>query len=129
KADGAVMEPDKAKSTLSAYLRSGQVNSEVFVAAAAKSHELDQELQGVTSFSQLSADQRSVTRRDAFLITETVNKLNKGGKLGGGDEVKPLLGLAKNLKGVTSFIPTWVKFAVAIALGLGTTVGWKRIVV
>ena len=27
------------------------------------------------------------------------------------------------------FIPIWVKIAVAIALGLGTMVGWKRIVV
>jgi PiT family inorganic phosphate transporter len=31
--------------------------------------------------------------------------------------------------GVTKFIPTWVKVAVAMALGLGTMVGWKRIVV
>jgi PiT family inorganic phosphate transporter len=29
----------------------------------------------------------------------------------------------------TKFIPTWVKVAVAMALGLGTMVGWKRIVV
>jgi PiT family inorganic phosphate transporter len=29
----------------------------------------------------------------------------------------------------TKFIPTWVKVAVAIALGLGTIVGWRRIVV
>jgi inorganic phosphate transporter, PiT family len=29
----------------------------------------------------------------------------------------------------TRFIPRWVKIAVAIALGLGTMVGWKRIVV
>ena len=29
----------------------------------------------------------------------------------------------------TKFIPTWVKVAVALALGLGTMVGWKRIVV
>ncbi|MCR8720623.1 inorganic phosphate transporter, partial [Pseudomonas syringae] len=29
----------------------------------------------------------------------------------------------------TRFIPTWVKIVVAIALGLGTMVGWKRIVV
>ena len=27
------------------------------------------------------------------------------------------------------FIPNWVKIAVAIALGMGTMVGWKRIVV
>jgi PiT family inorganic phosphate transporter len=30
---------------------------------------------------------------------------------------------------VAKFIPLWVKVAVAIALGLGTMVGWKRIVV
>src|SRR5262249_7491627 len=29
----------------------------------------------------------------------------------------------------TRFIPTWVKIAVAVALGLGTMVGWKRIVI
>src|SRR5262249_12124565 len=33
------------------------------------------------------------------------------------------------LDGSTRFIPTWVKIAVAIALGLGTMVGWKRIVI
>jgi PiT family inorganic phosphate transporter len=33
------------------------------------------------------------------------------------------------LDGATKFIPTWVKVAVAIALGLGTMIGWKRIVV
>jgi PiT family inorganic phosphate transporter len=30
---------------------------------------------------------------------------------------------------VTKFIPAWVKFAVALSLGLGTMIGWKRIVV
>src|SRR5262249_49948522 len=33
------------------------------------------------------------------------------------------------LDAATRFIPVWVKVAVAIALGLGTMVGWKRIVV
>ena len=35
----------------------------------------------------------------------------------------------KEIDGATKFIPLWVKVAVAIALGLGTMVGWKRIVV
>src|SRR4029077_18910025 len=34
----------------------------------------------------------------------------------------------KQLDHSTKFIPTWVKVAVAIALGLGTMIGWKRIV-
>ena len=35
----------------------------------------------------------------------------------------------KHVDHSTRFIPTWVKVAVAMALGLGTMVGWKRIVV
>jgi PiT family inorganic phosphate transporter len=35
----------------------------------------------------------------------------------------------KHIDNATKFIPGWVKVAVAMALGLGTMVGWKRIVV
>jgi len=35
----------------------------------------------------------------------------------------------KHIDNATKFIPSWVKVAVAMALGLGTMVGWKRIVV
>src|ERR1700752_4509874 len=34
-----------------------------------------------------------------------------------------------SLDSATKFIPTWVKIAVALALGLGTMIGWKRIVI
>ena len=40
-----------------------------------------------------------------------------------------LKGFKKEVDEATKFIPLWVKVAVAIALGLGTMVGWKRIVV
>ena len=45
------------------------------------------------------------------------------------DEIKTLNAYKHSLDQATKFIPTWVKVAVAIALGLGTMVGWKRIVV
>ena len=35
----------------------------------------------------------------------------------------------RSISTATKFIPTWVKVAVALALGMGTMVGWKRIVV
>src|ERR1700678_3509577 len=35
----------------------------------------------------------------------------------------------KHIDNATKFIPTWVKVAVALALGMGTMIGWKRIVV
>src|SRR5262249_52032827 len=34
-----------------------------------------------------------------------------------------------SLDNATKFIPGWVKIVVAIALGLGTMIGWKRIVI
>ena len=44
-------------------------------------------------------------------------------------EVKILSAYKGSLDDATKFIPFWVKVAVALALGLGTMVGWKRIVV
>ena len=39
-----------------------------------------------------------------------------------------LQALRSALDATTHFIPVWVKIAVALALGLGTVVGWRRIV-
>ena len=44
-------------------------------------------------------------------------------------EVATITGYRKGLDSLTKFIPTRVKIAVAFALGLGTMIGWKRIVV
>jgi len=44
-------------------------------------------------------------------------------------EVATLNAYKKELDSSTKFIPAWVKVAVALALGLGTMIGWKRIVV
>ncbi len=57
-----------------------------------------------------------------------MTKLGKGKNLSK-DEMKNLGGYLKNLEGITKFIPIWVKLLVAMALGFGTMVGWKRIVV
>jgi PiT family inorganic phosphate transporter len=53
---------------------------------------------------------------------------DKEAELGAGD-VAVLNAYKGSLDSATKFIPGWVKIAVAIALGLGTMVGWKRIVV
>src|SRR5215510_5519296 len=57
-----------------------------------------------------------------FLMKDKENDLTK-------DEVGKLAAYKKSLDNATKFIPLWVKVAVAIALGLGTMIGWKRIVV
>ena len=45
------------------------------------------------------------------------------------DDIKVISNYKGFLDKSTKFIPSWVKVAVALALGLGTMVGWKRIVV
>jgi PiT family inorganic phosphate transporter len=45
------------------------------------------------------------------------------------EDVEAVRNYRRMLDRGTKFIPTWVKVAVALALGLGTMVGWKRIVI
>src|SRR5262249_7757824 len=57
-----------------------------------------------------------------LLMKDKENDLSK-------DEAATLNKYKASLDNATKFIPTWVKVAVAIALGLGTMIGWKRIVI
>src|SRR6202011_864541 len=69
-------------------------------------------------------------RNDMYLISETLAMLKKKGSLNAtAPEQADLDHFKKDIDNATKFIPTWVKVAVAIALGLGTMVGWKRIVI
>jgi inorganic phosphate transporter, PiT family len=63
------------------------------------------------------------------VVSETLARLIKAKKLPSQLDPAAAADYQKTLKSVTNFIPTWVKIAVALALGLGTMIGWKRIVV
>jgi PiT family inorganic phosphate transporter len=69
-------------------------------------------------------------RNDMYLISESIRLMQKSGKpqFAGADNAV-LANYKKHIDHSTRFIPLWVKVAVAMALGLGTMVGWKRIVV
>ena len=65
-----------------------------------------------------------------YLTSEALRLMKKSGvaKISAADWTV-LDNYKKHIDKATKFIPTWVKVAVALALGLGTMVGWKRIVV
>ena len=69
-------------------------------------------------------------RNQMYLTSETLRLMAKSGgpQMSAADNM-----IVANYTGYldksTKFIPTWVKVAVALALGLGTMIGWKRIVV
>jgi PiT family inorganic phosphate transporter len=69
-------------------------------------------------------------RNDLYLVGEALRLMQKSGNPKFSDaDAAVLKNYKKYVDNSTKFIPTWVKVAVAMALGLGTMVGWKRIVV
>lgn len=69
-------------------------------------------------------------RNDMYLISESLRLMQKSGDPKFSDADQAILKNYKiHIDGTIKFIPSWVKVCVALALGLGTMVGWKRIVV
>jgi inorganic phosphate transporter, PiT family len=119
-----------ATDELSAYLKTtGVATEKTFGALAGHNREVAIELEGRSSFADLTVDQRKGFRSDIYLLSESIGKLIKQHKIKDPAEVKLLTKYQAALQKETKYIPTWVKIAVAIALGFGTMIGWKRIVV
>jgi PiT family inorganic phosphate transporter len=65
-----------------------------------------------------------------YLVDEALRRLDRTAAVPfASADVDTLLAYRAMLDSATRFIPTWVKIAVAVALGLGTMVGWRRIVI
>ena len=74
-------------------------------------------------------EQRKDLRSAIYLVSASLAKLKKSHAVASADDAKSLGAYKTSLDKTTNFIPLWVKIAVALALGLGTMIGWKRIVV
>jgi PiT family inorganic phosphate transporter len=116
---------------LSAYLKpTGKAEPKTYAALAAMNHRVTDTLAGRTSLSELPDGDRKLLRTQIYLVAETIGKLNKQHLLTDPAEQKDLKAYKEShLDKTTKFVPLWVKVAIALALGLGTMIGWKRIVV
>jgi PiT family inorganic phosphate transporter len=83
------------------------------------------------SLDRVPAEATPNLRNDMYLVLDATRMIAKDPAKGGfGErEVARLKDYQARLEGGTRYIPLWVKVAVALALGLGTMIGWKRIVV
>ena len=124
------MTNDQASSELSNFLKTSEkAGDKTFAALAAKSRSISEKLGGKTKIDDLPAGQRRDLRTDLYLASGAINKAIKEDKVPDAGEKKRLGDYAKSMDGLTQYIPFWVKLAVACALGFGTMIGWKRIVV
>ncbi len=84
-------------------------------------------MNGVSDLHNIPGADRRSLRLDVYLVAESLARLAKIKKVPAALDPKAADSYTKSLHGLTNFIPVWIKFAVAIALGLGTMIGWKRI--
>jgi PiT family inorganic phosphate transporter len=119
--------PDLA--AISQFAKSGKATSDTFNAFAKECTAVSAMLQGVKSFGSLPGDQRAALRKAIYTLDDGAAKMVKAKIIKDKAASDTIAALDTNLKGYTQYIPLGVKIAVAFALGLGTMVGWKRIVV
>jgi inorganic phosphate transporter, PiT family len=112
------------------YVAARQLNEGTYPSLAVLVRHISEEVQKYGSLAKLPVDAVGNTRNDMYLVSEAVRFLMKDKENDlSGEEIKALEVYKEALDNSTRFIPLWVKIAIAVALGLGTMVGWRRIVV
>jgi len=115
---------------VASFVRSRQVAPETVPSLIRLMGDVSENVGRYGSLRSVPAEAVQNVRNDMYLTSEAIRLMQKTGQpVFDADTTKNLAAYRKALDEATKFIPTWVKVAVAIALGLGTMVGWRRIVV
>jgi inorganic phosphate transporter, PiT family len=125
-----VLTIDAARSVVGDALRTKKVNTpQVFDALGVLSGDIVSQVKAYGSVKHVPAAATPNLRNDMYLASAATGGLMKAKGVFAGKEAATMKAFSGELDKSTRFIPLWVKVGVAIALGLGTMVGWKRIVV
>src|SRR6195256_2863847 len=112
------------------YVSQRKINEGTYPSLAVLVRDIGTQVDQYGSLAKVPAEAVGNTRNDMYLASEALRFLMKDKENDlSKDEVATLNTYKKSLDSATKFIPLWVKVAVAIALGLGTMIGWKRIVI
>src|ERR1700683_2069101 len=112
------------------YVRSRQFTPNTMLALRTVINDIANETSLYKELKNIPNERVRNFRNDMYLVGEALRLMKKSGKpeISAADNAI-LANYKSHIDHQTRFIPTWVKVAVAMALGLGTMVGWKRIVV
>ena len=115
---------------VTSYVALHQLNEGTYPSLAALMREISNQVTQYGSLGKIPAAAVGNTRNDMYLASEAIRFLMKDKESDlSKEDIAALNNYKRSLDEATKFIPFWVKIAVAIALGLGTMIGWKRIVV
>jgi PiT family inorganic phosphate transporter len=127
---GVGSAPADSRAEITRYVRTREIAKETIPALQVVMRDVAGEVAHYKELKDLPPEQTSNVRNDMYLMSESLRLIDKSAtpKLSATDA--PIVKNYKvHMEEAIRFIPGWVKVAVAIALGLGTMVGWKRIVV
>ena len=112
------------------YIRTRQMRPDTVLALRALVDNVDRQVVLYREFTALPPQDQGNVRNDMYVASEALRfMIQAHNPAFTPDETAALNNYKSKVDKSTKFIPTWVKVAVALALGLGTMVGWKRIVI
>jgi PiT family inorganic phosphate transporter len=127
---GLQISGDDARKRVGEALKTRDLDRpEIFAALTALTHEITTGVQTYGSIRRVPAAATANMRNDMYLASDAIRLLPATGAQFSTQDAATLKAYRMQLENGTRFIPDWVKLSVAIALGLGTMIGWKRIVV
>lgn len=129
-ADGVPSDSADDDEVLAAFVKpGGEPSPAVFAALARLCDDVGGVLREAGTFQAMSVETRGHVRKHLYLAAKSIAKLDKAGRLDMDPAVrKRQTEFARSIDRLINFIPAWVKYAVALALGLGTMIGYKRVV-
>ncbi|MET4896043.1 anion permease [Sphingomonadaceae bacterium jetA1] len=130
---GFALPIDRAREVVVHGVRTKAIDTpEVYEGLSVLSRDIGERIANYGTLSQVPATVVPNLRNDMYLVLDTTHMVTKSEKAKErftAAEIESLGVYATALERGTRYIPLWVKVTVAIALGLGTMVGWRRIVV
>ena len=124
-----ILGPD-ARATVTEYIRTKQLQPDTMIALRELVQDLSHEVALYKEFKSVPGREQTNVRNDMYVVSEAIRLMQKNKNPAFTSQENATLAAYKSkIDKATKFIPGWVKVAVALALGCGTMVGWKRIVV
>jgi inorganic phosphate transporter, PiT family len=119
-----------ARAQVTDYIRTKQLTGTTLPAVRNLVDTLDRQVSHYREYKEVPDQDQANVRNDMYLASEALRLMERANNPSfSADEWAALDNYKSKVDKATKYIPDWVKVAVALALGLGTMVGWKRIVV
>lgn len=127
---GGGSAPADYRAEVTRYVRTHDLAPETVPAVQALTRDIRDQVARYQSIDKIPQEKIGNVRNDMYLSGEGLRLMKKSNKPAmSAEDQLAIDAYHKQIDNATKFIPTWVKVAVAVALGMGTMIGWKRIVV